>query len=46
MFQREQQSMQESREDPAFAIADEPIGGNGYRRCHDTRTVPDRGGGH
>ena len=25
MFQREQQSMQESREDPAFAIADEPM---------------------
>ena len=25
MFQREQQSMQESREDPAFATADEPL---------------------
>ena len=29
MFQREQQSMQESREDPAFAIADEPMAATG-----------------
>ena len=29
MFQREQQSMQESREDPAFAMTDEPFAATG-----------------